>query len=443
VQHFTLNPTGTRTVFAMGGAARIRAYKRDLKLRYNYADGVLQSEEPLVQPIDYEVVSSNILPPFQPPTPLQENARRTRLERPSGPPISKQITDYASRPDVSGVDSEGRPLATLRPRQYVTELDADIALNIERHLKDNFTYTLDLSDAAKLKRDEDPMVAFLYTLRRGHCEYFAGAMTLMCQSLGLQARLVNGFKCDEYNDLGEYYIIRQSHAHSWVEVLTTAGWRTFDPTTSREETRAEAGFWQSIKHFIDFIEFKYANSVIAYDNDHRENLIANVETRMQNSADAGTQWLFRLREWFNLNVYSVSSSVLGSIMALMILTIVAFVGWYVWERWMLRRRAVRIGLESLPASDQIRLVRQLGFYDELVKLLARHHITRPRHLTPLEFSQSLLYLPNQAYDTIRRLTEVFYRVRYGNAALSPGSQRRLSATIAQLEGAMGPSPKRA
>jgi hypothetical protein len=62
-----------------------------------------------------------------------------------------------------------------------------------RHLRSAFTYTLDLTDAAKLKRDEDPMVAFLYDLKRGHCEYFAGAMTLMCQSLGMHERVVIGF----------------------------------------------------------------------------------------------------------------------------------------------------------------------------------------------------------------------------------------------------------
>ena len=37
------------------------------------------------------------------------------------------------------------------------------------------------------------MVAFLYDLKRRHCEYFAGAMTLMCQSLHLNARMVVGF----------------------------------------------------------------------------------------------------------------------------------------------------------------------------------------------------------------------------------------------------------
>jgi hypothetical protein len=282
------------------------------------------------------------------------------------------------------------------------------------------------------------MEKFLYELKRGHCEYFAGAMALMCQSLGMQARVVNGFKCDEYNDLGGYYIVRQSHAHSWVEVRTADGWRTFDPTSAREDPRSGGGWWESVKHFFDYMEYTYANSVIAYDNDHRENLIANVETQMTNTSYAGSEWVRRMREWFELNVYQLSSTAIGGMMALMILGMVGFVAWYLWERWMLRRRAARIGLESLPPSDQIRLVRQLGFYDELMRLLARHHITRPKHLTPLEFSQTLLYLPSQAYDTILRLTAVFYRVRYGDAQLSYGMQRRLGTVIGRLEQSMGP-----
>jgi transglutaminase-like putative cysteine protease len=113
-------------------------------------------------------------------------------------------------------------------------LDDAIATNIERHLRSTFEYTLDLTDAKHIMKGQDPLVAFLYDLKRGHCEYFAGAMTLLCQSLGMDARMVVGFKCDEYNDIGHYYTVRQSHAHAWVEVRTPTGWKTYDPTSSRE-----------------------------------------------------------------------------------------------------------------------------------------------------------------------------------------------------------------
>ena len=440
VQHVTLKPTGTRTIFALGGATSMTMRRRDLRIRFNAQDGVLQADEPLNVPIEYEVVSTGTLPADVSdlrPASQPGEGRRPLYER-----INPRIREYVSNADVSGRADNGDALAALRPpAEHVTPLDGEIARNVEAHLRTQFTYTLDLTDAAKLRRDDDPMVAFLYDLKRGHCEYFAGAMTLMCQSLGLKARLVNGFKCDEFNDLGGYYLVRQSHAHSWVEVLTNEGWQTFDPTSSREEGPSEAGLWQSVKHFFDFLEFTYANSVIAYDNDHRENLIQNVESKMTNSAYEGTEWFRGLRAWFERHMYDVSSTAIGAVMTLMILAMVAFVVWFLWERWMLRRRARRIGLENLSASDQIRLVRQLGFFDDLMRLLARHHITRPKHLTPMEFSQTLLYLPSQAYDTIRRLTGVFYRVRYGNQELSPTLQRRLDTVITRLDEALGPPPR--
>ena len=112
------------------------------------------------------------------------------------------------------------------------------------------------------------------------------------------------------------------------------------------------------------------------------------------------------------------------------------VGWYAADRVRLRRRARRIGVDDLPPDAQARLLRQLAFYDGLVQLLARHRIARPPHLTPLEFSRSLAFLPANAYDTIRRLTAVFYRIRYGGADLDDGRQRRLVNMVERLEAMM-------
>jgi hypothetical protein len=63
-------------------------------------------------------------------------------------------------------------------------------------------------------------------------------------------------------------------------------------------------------------------------------------------------------------------------------------------------------------------------------------------MTPLEFSQSLLFLPSQAYESVRRLTEIFYRVRFGESELSAGMQKRLDAVIGRLEACLGVPPAR-
>lgn len=96
------------------------------------------------------------------------------------------------------------------------------------------------------------------------------------------------------------------------------------------------------------------------------------------------------------------------------------------------RRARRIGLATLPTPEQLRLVRQLGFYDDLLQILEKHHIARPAHLTPLEFSQTLSFLPSGAYDDIYRLTKLFYRIRYGAALLNPQRQRQLITVVHRL-----------
>jgi hypothetical protein len=93
----------------------------------------------------------------------------------------------------------------------------------------------------------------------------------------------------------------------------------------------------------------------------------------------------------------------------------------------------RIGLDALPGDAQLRLARQLGFYDDLLRLLARNRITCPPNLTPLEFSERIAFLPAEVFDAVRRLTGIFYRIRYGKAELSATQQRRLRAVIGRIE----------
>jgi hypothetical protein len=79
----------------------------------------------------------------------------------------------------------------------------------------------------------------------------------------------------------------------------------------------------------------------------------------------------------------------------------------------------------------------LGFYDDLIRLLGRHKIARAPHQTPMEFAKSLLFLPTDVYEQIRRLTGVFYRVRFGKADLTPAQQRRLGNVIGRVGAALG------
>src|SRR5262245_16394723 len=125
----------------------------------------------------------------------------------------------------------------LDPR--ITELAANVlrragarngydgARAIESYLRDNYAYTLDLKAGGR-----DPLADFLFNVRAGHCEYFATAMAVMLRTQGVATRVVNGFLPGEYNEAAGAFTVRQSDAHSWVEVYfpQSDAWVTFDPT---------------------------------------------------------------------------------------------------------------------------------------------------------------------------------------------------------------------
>jgi len=234
-------------------------------------------------------------------------------------------------------------------------------------------------------------------------------------------------------------MVRQSHAHAWVEVLTPHGWVTFDPTSGRSTPppTAIASAWQKIKHAFNFLEFGWQQNVVAYDNDNRENLVANLNRQMTNTAIQGSGAVKNVHQWLQFGgLFIISSQLLSAFMGLIMIVLIVSVIWFLLEKWRLRRRAARIGLDTLPASDQMKLARQLGFYDDLMQLLERHQIVRPSHQTPQEFSESLAYLPSETFTTIRRLTAIFYHIRYGRRELTPPRQRLLGNVIQRLQQSM-------
>ena len=469
VQQFTLQPTGTNVLFAMAGPTHMQL-GRYANLTYSRYDESVRMQERIEQPIQYTVTSRGSLRAAQ-PNPLGRRdvyrQRQREESQPTGPfggfpgfgggggggpampdesIIHERVREYALRPEVSGADANG-PLAPQRAAAAggdealaVTAHDEAIASAIEKHLQDTFAYTLDLTDAARV-RGEDPMVSFLYDLKRGHCEYFAGAMTLLCQSLGVHARMVVGFKCDEFNPMLGQYVVRQSHAHAWVEVLMPDGtWKTYDPTSARDPRNTPRALspWARVKQLFDYLEYTWAANVVAYDNDSRENLVQNLDKRLTSTATTGKDIATNFQDYLARGGDWIATRVIGPIMVLMVLTLIGAVLWFLYERWQLRRRAERIGLEALPASEKLRLARQLGFYDDLVQLLEKRDIVRPKHLTPLEWAESLAFLPAEAHETIRRLTEIFYRIRFGHAELSSGQRHRLTNVLHRLNTCLAP-----
>jgi transglutaminase-like putative cysteine protease len=464
-----LRPTGTPVLFTLAGVVSIQP-DRDLQCAWSPADQILTSTDILGSTVRYLVTATDSIWRYNDWERNRETGARTLVERRKlraalgRSNIDPAIAEYARRPDVSGVDGAGAPLlAKLPPVEPSvgnaapltiegSALNAEIARNIERHLQSTFGYTLDLTGTQSVNDTRDPIAAFLTDWKKGRCEHFASAMVLMCQSLGIPARRVDGFRVDEYNPVAGTWTVRQSHAHSWVEVLTDKGWQRFDPTSGRNVDGAVArgGVFDSIKNFFNYLEQTWSSSVIAYDSRSQANIFENVESSLNNMAtrsssglnDARNNW-FGLRDWIDgLNLYSISSKIIGAFLVLAVLFGVGAIATYLYQQAMLRRRARRIGLGELDRDEQIRLAKQLGFYDQLMRILERQQIARAPHQTPLEFSQSLTFLPTETYDAIVRLTQIFYRVRYGQSRLESASRRRLARVVGRIEESLAPDSTR-
>jgi len=420
-----LRPTGVKVLLAMPGATRVEI---DLNPRntilHSLNNRVIRLQQSLMRDMEYKVYSTGKMPASE--------LQLSMTDRWMSASIPPEITALARNPEISGLDEAGNSLAEQVTPGRPSAINTQIARNFEVWLQQNFIYSLEMN----MDSDRDPIVAFLTDHRTGFCEYFASAMTLMCQSLGIPSRYVSGYKVDEFNEMGGYFIVRQSHAHAWVEVLTEDGWTTFDPTTGNSSASATKSTLQWFKHLVDYLQHLWSSNVVAYDAGSQSSIIDKVENLRTDKLDEAltarksdrSGWLDRLIDGFK-----ASGTIVGVLVMVSVLLLIGAIVYSAVQRVRLSRRANRIGLDIKDASERRRLAEQLGFYDRMMSLLDRAGVRKPDHLTPLEFSQTLTFLPSESYDSIVRMTQIFYRVRFGRTELSDGKRRRLERLAERLD----------
>ncbi|MGA8184077.1 MAG: DUF3488 and transglutaminase-like domain-containing protein [Terriglobia bacterium] len=148
----------------------------------------------------------------------------------------------------------------------------DRAVTIRNYLRGNFVYTL---EAQKID-PSDPLGSFLFKTRKGYCEYFASAMTVMLRTLGIPARLVNGFQTGSYNSFGKDFVVRARDAHSWVEVYFPGyGWIPFDPTPPDPHPVVAS----ELDNYMDALTLFWNEWIINYDFSHQTRLATQVEVQ--------------------------------------------------------------------------------------------------------------------------------------------------------------------
>jgi transglutaminase-like putative cysteine protease len=156
-------------------------------------------------------------------------------------PNKTDFADYLQLPE--GLPARVRQLAADVTKSGATPYDK--AKLLEQYLQSSFPYN-NQPDLSK-GRSRDFVDRFLFEIKEGYCDYFSSAMAVMARSVGLPTRWVKGYASgttliDEEllgflpeealdPDAGGVYTVRNSDAHSWVEVYFSGyGWVPFEPT---------------------------------------------------------------------------------------------------------------------------------------------------------------------------------------------------------------------
>jgi hypothetical protein len=344
-------------------------------------------------PINY-TVTSRLFDPAPPP------------KLPTRTVPEKYLRQYLALPD----DLSPRIAALARqiaPASVPT--DYQKAERILEYLSDSrrFSYTTEMRPTPGVEPVED----FLFNLRRGHCEYFAASMAVLLREVNVPARLVNGFKAVEWNSLAGAYVVRQQHAHSWVEAyLRPYGWRTLDPTAvSRDAATPKAMFAQRFgRNVYDWTESLWVSNVLNFDATSQ----AGVYGALQGFAGFLRRWTTAPFERIGIGgswgiyeppgmsgaLYVIFAAVLWIAAALL----AAGLAWSVARRFFAQRAGRR-----RPMPGQFR------YYARMERLLARRGFRRAETQTPWEFSRALLERGWPAAPQVAAITGRFCSARYG------------------------------
>jgi hypothetical protein len=265
----------------------------------------------------------------------------------------------------------------------------------------------------------DPLADFLFNVKQGHCEYFATAMAVMLRTQGIATRVVNGFLPGEYNQAAGAFTVRQSDAHSWVEVYFpyTKSWVTFDPTPpAGRTTRERTGLAGALSKYSEALELLWFQYVVGYDKDEQRSLVTSVRKSLSEFQRGSFNRLEQARAALPrlMGPIVIGAGSLIGLLALVFLTRrVRRLGW---------QRGLRVWRTA--EDDQ---TTRVDFYNRLVKALEKHGARREAYQTPLEFAS--------AFGSVdaATITDVYNRVRYGNAQLTAVERSEIENALARLE----------
>jgi len=394
-QTFFLEPLESPVLFA---APRVVAVQGDLPWVRVDEEGSIQTRRHDYERIIYKALSDTNEPRMDQ---LRNDLR----------PLPVPYYRYLQLPEK--LDPRIGPLATTIILHANANNRYDAAKAIESYLQREYSYSFDMKATGP-----EPVADFLFNVKSGHCEYFASAMVLLLRTHGIAARLVNGFLPGEYNDAAGAYTVRQQDAHSWVEVYfpETRAWVTFDPTPPAGRTEpVRTGIAAQLQKYGEAIELLWFQYVVGYDKQEQRSLATSMQRSLFDYGRLASNMLNTLSQYLNGNVLAVAAGITAFALTLLLIVF----GKRIW-RWS------RAGFADSTSDG--RAYSNVQFYERLIALMEQRGVSRDKHLTPLEFADTL------RSNDVMVITRAYNRVRYGGQKLSATERKEVERALFALEG---------
>jgi transglutaminase-like putative cysteine protease len=222
---------------------------------------------------------------------------------------------------------------------------------------------------------------------RGRPIHFAQACALLARLSGMPARVVLGYRVDDFDPERRRWQVRSSQAWPWVEIgFDGAGWIDYDPTPDRLAPPRAA---QSGTH------------------------AAGGGPADLGSMRAVRQSMAQTRPWW-----------LGLGLLVAVACFLLFPN--------VQMKATRIGMRRTPQGVSGPARRAWRYWQELLDLCQRFELRASPALTATEFASQVTHAAPSESDAIARLLAVYHRCRFGGGDLAADDERQAKALLARL-----------
>ena len=288
------------------------------------------------------------------------------------------------------------------------------AAAIEHYLSHNYRYSLDVP----LTDQEHLLEEFLFARKTGYCEHYATAMAIMLRTIGIPTRLVTGFLATEWNEYGNYYVVRQQDAHAWVEIhLPHSGWVMMDPTpVVSENAGGAAPGWQAFGRMMDNLRLRWNRFFVQYSAADQLAVVRELKVStasVQSRAwDSLSTYLNPVATSFGQATRYLAEGNLRLLGAFFGLTLIGL-GTIIWLAW---KRPWTRGSHSKMEAREEQAITHL--YKKMIHHLEQRGIAKPIATPPLEFIRIIHAEWNSASSTVATITDLYCRARFGHAPLT-------------------------